>query len=248
MAAYLHMTEPVAAQQLLASAVRDNPFVLHPAAGIATAPVRAATVQARAAAEFLGGEYSDGMTLVLAVRAMLDEIQWDEERTEEAERAWQRLGAYLGFGSTRPEKLYGTGPDNLWALTPTQHAVTELKTGCSTATIAKKDLDQLGGSVRWHELQNLGTAPLPVMIHPSSVCDPAGTPVPGMRVVTPDKLDQLKLAVRAYATALADGQGRWGDEAAVTQQLARNKLDAARIFNAYGEAAQPGQARSRARR
>ncbi|ARF81847.1 hypothetical protein B6264_25790 [Kitasatospora aureofaciens] len=45
--------------------------------------------------------------------------------------------------------MHPTGPDNLWALSDDRHAVIELKTGCSTETIATSDLDQLGGSVRW---------------------------------------------------------------------------------------------------
>jgi len=55
-------------------------------------------------------------------------------------------------------------------------------------------------------------------------------------VVTPIKLEQLKLAVRAYAVALADGQGRWGDEQAVAAQLAHNRLDAGNLFQVYAEA------------
>ncbi|MFJ7497891.1 hypothetical protein ACIQZB_43790 [Streptomyces sp. NPDC097727] len=47
-AAYLHLVDPVAAQQLLTSAVNENEFVLKPAAGIAPAKIRAAAVQARA--------------------------------------------------------------------------------------------------------------------------------------------------------------------------------------------------------
>jgi hypothetical protein len=234
-AAYLHLTDAVAAQKVLAAAVRENGFVLRPAAGIAPAPARGPVVQAQAAAEFLASEYSDGISLVLGTRTMLDEIQWDNERTDDAERAWENLGRHLGFTSSRPEKLYGKGPDNLWALPSSRHAVTELKTGCTTATIAKHDLDQLGGSIRWDQQHDPGVTSVPVLVHPSSTCDRAGTPVPGMRVVTPDKLEQLKLAVRAFMTALADGQGRWGDQAAVKDQLARNKLDAGSIFQAYAE-------------
>ena len=115
-ASYLHFTGPVAAQRLVAAAVQQNGFVLHPASGIAPAPPKAAVVQASAPAAFLAAEYDDGIMLVLAVMTMLDEIQWDEERTDEAERAWQRLGQHLGFTSTRPEQLYGFGPDNLWVL------------------------------------------------------------------------------------------------------------------------------------
>ena len=235
-AAYLHLTDPVGAQQLLAAAVRENPFVLRPAAGITPAPVKAAATQARAAAAFLADQYKDGMSLVLGVKSLLEEIQWDEERTDEAEAAWARLGQHLGFTSTRPEKQYGTGPDNLWGLTGDRHAVTELKTGCTTTTIAKKDLDQLGGSVRWDQEQSPGVTSLPVMVHPSRDCDGRGTPVPGMRVVTPDKLEKLKAAVTAFAVALADGQGRWADQQAVAAHLAHGRLDAGHLFQAYAEA------------
>lgn len=55
---------------------------------------------------------------MLGVRALLGEIQWDEERTEEAERAWERLGLHLGFASSRPEKLYGTGRTTCGCLVP----------------------------------------------------------------------------------------------------------------------------------
>lgn len=236
-ATYLHLTDPVAAQQLLAGAVRDNGFVLKPAAGVTPTPIRGAASQARAAAIFLASEYQDGISLVLGVRALLGEIQWDEERTEEAERAWERLGLHLGFASSRPEKLYGTGPDNLWVLGTEWHAVTELKTGCTTSTIAKKDLDQLGGSVRWDHEQYPDARPLPVMVHPSHQCDRQGTPVPGMRVVTLDKLELLKQAVIAFATALAGGRGNWTDGQAVAAQLTYGKLDAGSLFQTYAEAA-----------
>ncbi|MER6958230.1 hypothetical protein [Streptomyces sp. NPDC000618] len=79
----------------------------------------------------------------------MEEVVWgDEERTDVAERAWQRLGLHLGFVSTRPEKLYGTGPDNLWKLSAARQAVIELNTGCASDTIAEKDADRLGGSIR----------------------------------------------------------------------------------------------------
>jgi hypothetical protein len=68
--------------------------------------------------------------------------------------------------SSRPEKICGTGPDNLWVL-GAEHAVTELKTGWITSTIAEKDLDQLGGSVRWDQEQYPDVQPLPVLVHPS---------------------------------------------------------------------------------
>ncbi|MFF0249979.1 DEAD/DEAH box helicase family protein [Streptosporangium sandarakinum] len=235
-AAYLDLTDPAAAQQLLVAAGRENSFVLRPTTGVAPAQIKAAAVQAREAAIFLAHEYKDAMNLVLGMRKLLEKIVWDEERTDDAEAAWEQLGRHLGLTSTRPEKLYGTGPDNLWALSAKRHAVVELKTGCTAATIAKKDLDQLGGSVRWDQEHHPEVTPLPVMIHPTGVLDDRGIVVPNMRVVTPEKLEKLKGAVLAYAVALADGQGRWGDEQAVAMRLAHGKLNAGNIFQIYAEA------------
>ena len=72
--------------------------------------------------------------------------------------------------------------------------------------------------------------------HHSDASEAYYTHTPGLRVVTPGKLEELKQAVRAYTVALADGPGRWADEAAVKDQLARSKLDAATSFSAYAEA------------
>ncbi|MFK0025685.1 DEAD/DEAH box helicase family protein [Streptomyces sp. NPDC090798] len=235
-AAYLHLTDPVAAQQALAGALSDNAFVLRPVNGGAPVQLKAATVQSRAAAEFLAGRYRDGISLRLGVQELFEDVVWgDEERSDDAERAWQALGEHLGFASTRPEKLYGTGPDNLWALSAARHAVCELKTGCVTDTIAKKDMDQLGGSVRWLNGYNAEVEALPVMLHPSRVSDAKATAVPGMRVVTPALFEKLKEAVTSYAAALAGNPDRWADEQAVREQLAHHKLTSDRFFTTYSE-------------
>jgi hypothetical protein len=39
---------------------------------------------------------------------------------------------------------------------------------------------------------------VPVMVHPSDEHDEHGTALRNMQVVTPDKLEELKLAVRAH--------------------------------------------------
>lgn len=234
-ATYLHFVDPALAQQQLGAAVRDNPAVLRPAVGVDVRQARAATVQACAAAEYLGATYPDSTALVLGLRAVLDDIVWDNERTKDAEVAWEKLGKHLGFTSTRPEQLYGTGPDNLWTLSSTQHAVIELKTGVDLDCegIAKKDVDQLGGSVRWNERTHPQVSNVPVTVHPVDVLDSKATPVAGMRIITPVKLDELKTAVEAFATALAQGTARWTSEQAVAEQLAYHRLTGDRIVATY---------------
>jgi hypothetical protein len=242
-ATYLHFVDPATAQQQLGAAIRDNPAVLRPAVGVNVRQARAAAVQARAAAEYLGATYTDSTALVLGLRAVLDNIVWDNDRTDDAEAAWEKLGWHLGFDSMRPERLCGTGPDNLWTLSATQHAVIELKTGVELDCngIAKKDADQLGGSVRWNERKNPGVANVPVMLHPVDLLDDKAILVPGMRVITPAKLTELKTAVESFATALAQAPNLWASEQIVAQHLAHHLLSGDRIVGAYSVAARRTQ-------
>jgi hypothetical protein len=232
---YLHFTDPATAQQQLGAAIRDNAMVLRPAVGVDVRQMRPAAVQARAAAEYLGATYADSTALVLGVRAVLDDIVWDNDRTDQSEAAWEKLGLHLGFDSMRPERLYGTGPDNLWTLSATRHAVIELKTGVELDCegIAKKDADQLRGSVQWNAKKNPDVANVPVMLHPVDVLDEKAIAVPDMRVITPIKLTELKTAVAAFATALTQGQNLWADEQAVAQQLTFHRLTGDRLITEY---------------
>lgn len=234
-AGYLQFTDPATAQQQLGAAIRENPMVLRPAVGVDVRKARAAAVQARAAADHLGATYADSTALVVGLRAVLDGIVWDNELTDQAEAAMEKLGLHLGFTSMRPERLHGTGPDNLWTLTSTRHAVIELKTGVELDCegIAKKDADQLRGSVQWNEDKNSDAASVPVMFHPVDVLDDKAIAVRHMRVITPDKLAELKTAVGLFATALAQGDHLWTDEQLVAQQLAFHRLTGERILDAY---------------
>jgi hypothetical protein len=239
-AAYLHAVDAAAAQAVLAKAVADNSLLLHPADGVDFRPLRPLANQAAAAAKFLAATYDGGVALVLGVRDLLSRIDWDPERTDDAEAAWHELGLHLGLPSTRPEQECGSGPDNLWGLTGNRHAVIELKTGSRSDTISKDDVDQLGGSVRWDEAQHGGDiTQIPVLVHPSAVHDTNATPPDGTRVITPDKLDQLKTAVVALAVALGDGAGKWTDENVVAGQLSHHRLDSGTLIGKYSRKPSP---------
>lgn len=237
-AAYQHLADPMKAQAVLAAATIRNPHVLRPAAGVPVSRIKAAAVQARAAADFLGHAYHDGVSLVLGVRALLDAIRWEEAATDDAEAGFERLGHHLGFASERPERRYGTGPDNLWALTGDRHAVIELKTGSRAPQIGKHDADQLGGSVRWHEENYDDVAAVPVLVHPQRTCSDQATLPAGTRVITPDKLDGLKEAVISFAVALAQDSGHWRDQSIVAEQLAHHKLTGGTLLGAHTYQAQ----------
>ncbi|MDP9868817.1 MULTISPECIES: hypothetical protein [Streptosporangium] len=118
-------------------------------------------------------------------------------------------------------------------LSDERHAVIELKTGRTTSTISKHDVDQLGGSALWDKDVYPDVTHLPVIVHPSRELDGKATPVPGMRVITQDKWDLLAAAMQNWAEALAAGHARWKDPQAVAEQLAHHKLAGASLFNTY---------------
>ncbi|SMD27072.1 hypothetical protein [Kibdelosporangium aridum] len=66
--------------------------------------------------------------------------------------------------------------------------------------------------------QRVGHAP------PKQLGEHASDPSFGDARITPEKLDQFKDALRAFAVELASGQGNWGDEEAVAVQLKKRKL------------------------
>ncbi|OJV61020.1 MAG: hypothetical protein BGO38_09960 [Cellulomonas sp. 73-145] len=219
-AAYRNPVDPVEAQKILASATALNSSTLRPVGGIAFTAQRPTRRQADAAVDYLTHKYPTGNDLCIGVEALLADLAWDPEHTDEAEQALCDLGEHLGFASRRPEKETGSGGDVLWCLGDNHYQPIEAKTGAETDFIAKKDVDQLGGTVRWvqERLRPSGEV-IPLMMHPSAVAHATSTPPPGMRVIDTDHRAKLIAAVRAYATALAANDA-YQQEDAVQQQLA----------------------------
>jgi hypothetical protein len=137
----------------------------------------------------------------------------------------KNVARLLGFDSQRPETEYGTGPDVLWSIGKLRYLVIECKNGATTQTIAKKDCDQLSGSMHWFGTKYDATCkPTPVMIHVAITADRAAACHPEMRVIDEEKLEDFKMAFRAFAVAVA-ALGNFGDTKQVRDLLKSNRLD-----------------------
>lgn len=233
-AAYEHFRNPTQSQQVLKSAIRLNPQVLHPVAGIEYERLSPLAVdQATGCIEYLRSTYDDPNELVLAVKALLDDLIFKPGTSSRFEEAMADLATLFGFRSQRPENDTGRGPDVLWATGGLNFLVIECKNGAIGATINKHDCDQLGGSIRWFESKYDATCRrTPVIVHPTNVFEHHGTPPPDARVVTAEKLDQLKQAVRQFASSLAHlpNFGRQQDVSAI---LAHHKLATDMFLGAF---------------
>jgi hypothetical protein len=237
LATYLHRLDAVRAQNALSTAAKRNPAVLRPLGGLAYKRVTPSAVQSQQASAFLRSRYKSGGELRLGVDALLADLVWDNDRTDDTEAALADVAAHLGIVSQRPERDFGRGSDVLWALGPNTFAVIEAKSGASGEMIWKKDINQLAGSVNWcKEEYGAGASVWPLMMHPKTVVEKSGTPPASTRVLTQATVDKLKAAVTAYATALAAGDS-YGDASRVEEQLRQHKLAATEIVKAFSTAA-----------
>lgn len=210
--------------------------VLRPMAGLDYERITSTSPQSEQAALYLA-RYASGADLVVGLDAVLSDIAWDEERTDDAEAAVADLGRHLGFVVQQPELIYGRGSDVLWAMGGQRYAVIEVKTGATAPLIWKKDINQLAGSVNWCATEyGIEAKPIPVMLHPSNTVEGAGTPPVGTRVLTKQKLKGLTAAVRSYARAVAH-ENQYRSAAVVRQQLEHHKLTAATFLPTFTEAA-----------
>jgi len=233
-AAYRHATDAARAQAQLSGASASNSSILRPMSGLTFQPSRPTRRQAEAAAAYLTGKYTDGARLRIGVEALIADMAWNPDRTEQAEQAWADLADHLGFSGQRPEKDTGVGPDDLWSDSEGNHLVIEVKSGAEAALISKRDINQLGGSVRWAEQHLTGTTSIaPVIVHPSHLAERTGTPPTGARSIDTGAHTKLMTAIRHYATALAV-DNRYRDMAAIQQQLVGLHFNGRQLAAFYG--------------
>jgi hypothetical protein len=234
-AAYQHLSSPPDAQKTLKAARQLNRMTLKPTVAMPARETRGNARQGEAACDFLSNAYSDGVRLQLKIGSLLDDIAWDPDRTEDAEEAVRLLGLHFGFVSTRPEREYGIGPDNHWAMNATANAVIELKTGVirSNPKLIRREVDQLSGAIHWDEEHNEhASIRVPVIVHPGFELSSHSSPPPGTRVISVGELERFKKTVAAFAADLAINKS-WTSARAVADALTRHKLTADQIMSAH---------------
>lgn len=232
--AYRHATDPARAQAQLSSASEANSSILRPISGLTFQPSRPTRRQAEAAAAYLTANYTNGARLRVGVEALIADLAWDPDRTEQAEQAWADLADHLGFCGQRPEKDTGVGPDDLWSDSDGNHLVIEVKSGAEAAVISKRDINQLGGSVRWAEQTLTGTSSIsPLIVHPSHLVERTGTPPADTRSIDIAAHAKLMAGCRGYSTALAVDD-RYRDAAAIQQQLVSLHFNGRQFAAFYG--------------
>ncbi len=114
---------------MLVKARACNEYVLRPLSGVRYQRVSAFGDQTQRAVDHLSGPYANAVALRLSFEAVLDDLIFDPDRTNEFEEAMRRLGQHLGLAAQRPERELGVGPDVLWGLGALHFWVIEARAG-----------------------------------------------------------------------------------------------------------------------
>lgn len=225
-AAYLHHVDKVAAQALQLSAISDNKRLLRPRSGVAPTRLRGTADQGKRAADRLKS-YATGNELILGMAAILEALRPDPDQSavRDFEQAMCDLGEHLGLEAARPELEFGRGPDVLWAIGELRCLLIECKSGGVSDSISKSDCGQLSEAMDWfrshYGSDYVGTG---LIIHGSKTLHSTATGPAGMRVLTFDRLSQMRAACQQYAAALASSN-RFADPVAIGEQLTMLQLN-----------------------
>jgi hypothetical protein len=161
--------------------------------------------QAMAMQKFHQSRFLEAADRLLHANQLLDDLAFQTVPADRFEAALDAAAEFIGIKSQRPEKLFGEGPDNLWAAPLDSFLVIECKNNAkSEKGISKTDLGQLDQAMTWFKAKYPATAATPMIVHPLRTLGDGATAVAGMRVMTEEELKKLRKALEAFAKALCD--------------------------------------------
>jgi hypothetical protein len=232
LAEYLNYEDELESQKVLVSAIKNNQNILKPKVGIEYKKIKTENNQAHAVSGFLSTKYGvDSNALLIDINAILSDIIFSPGTSNKFEEAIKNIAFYLGFQSHRPEKEYGKGPDNLWAVGDKNYFIIECKNGVTNETINKHDVNQLNGSIEWFRDEYDQTlSSTPIMIHLGDKSEHAATPNSNSIVITKDKIEIFKKNILDFCIAL---KGRFSQTTVIGEYLLTYKLRPEDIVSQY---------------
>jgi len=205
LATYMHPMDPNRAQNILASAVRHNPRVMRPLAGVAYRRVPATVNQASAVMTEIESRFTTPNDLALGFRYIVDRLGFGTSAAS-FEDAMEELGRMIGFGSQRPERDTGRGPDALWGLGELRFLVIECKSEAES-DVWKRDAGQLAHSMNWFwDNYDNTCSPTPLLVHHSGRHAEDASPPLDARLIDSDRMARLHDSLMKFAEAAAS---RW---------------------------------------
>lgn len=233
-AAFQHAIDADGAQKTLVAAHAMEPSVIKPMHGTTYKKLTPATgKQAGALITNHNSRFMDPTAMKLFADELCSDLRFSPDTSNKFEAAVNDLAWFIGIRGQRPEKDYGDGPDNLWALPNGVFLVIECKNGVTSGNgISKKDAGQLGQSVAWFSTRYPASTSVPIIMHNEHALGQGASEVPGMRVMASTNLQKLRNNLRDFARQIANPDVA-RNATAVAQRLAQFEMNADAFVNAF---------------
>lgn len=239
MATYQHAIDAHNAQRTLLRAHNYEFNVLCPLIGIGYQKISNVELkQAELIITRHKSRFDEPIDMVLFAEDLCSDLRFSTVESDVFEEAIDRLAWFLGFSSQRPDKRYHVGPDNLWRLSSGISLVVECKSRVtSSGGIAKHDLGQLSQSVEWFKATYPSATCIPVLIHPQHAIRSNARPIPDMRVIDRECLEELRRDIKGLSRQFSNPDTA-GSISAIAKRLKQFRLSSEGLVGRFYKVAE----------
>lgn len=167
---------------------------------------------------------------IAAIQDLRARLSYDGS-PETLEQALLELAPLLGADSSRPEKEYGKGPDDLW-LWPSTSLVIETKNR-NQKSLFKKDAGQLHQSLQWFSENYQTRTGQPIIVAKIHISDKNAQFPLETRVLLPAQMVELLNNIEAFYQAIIDDLPSSLEAKKINQQLPHFNLDLKQFVGKY---------------
>jgi replicative superfamily II helicase len=198
-ARYIYPRSKSESQKFQIAAHRKNPFLFKPKEGMSVSQVT--TIGQKRAERIIqyAKSFNVYQELSIELNALLYRLILGID-SDVFERSINQLAKFLGFEGQRPDKEFGAGPDNLWALQEGQYLLIECKNEVkdSRPNIYKTETGQMNNSTAWFKTAYHGASAVNLIIHPVNKLANGAAFNESVGVIREVELTKLKDNVRSF--------------------------------------------------
>jgi len=229
---YLHENNPGEALQIQQAAFEKNRATFCPQSAVYRA-AKNATKQREESLRLWCGRFENPNAIVANLQEITAHLSFANP-AERFERGLLLLGEALGAESSRPEREFGEGPDNLWYF-PDLRLLMEAKNENENSLHAS-DAGQLHRSVEWFKRNYPAIGqPTIVTIARERIADAGSNYPKGTRVITENLLSTLLSRLEQFFIDIANQPLFLADSGFIQKKLFEHRLHTEGLISNYTE-------------
>lgn len=148
-------------------------------------------------------KYSTPSELELEINEILDFMDFGID-SKKFENSIMKIGKFLGFASEQPDQQYREGPDNLWAVAPSEYFVIECKNQIfeSRGFLSQDEIGQMNNTIGWFQKNYQKHNGTYIMFAPTNIIDNRVAFVRDVNIIRKTELKKLRNNILAFTKDL----------------------------------------------